>query len=133
MRIRTEMDKNSVSQIAQKALRNSFYVGIPILIACSFVDFSFALGFIVGFFIGIANLFMLYSSVIKGIMLSPDKAKRHMMISYPLRFLSDYVSYGLYGLERGNESSDAPCWFYCYPDDHDRYDHIYVKGRGRFV
>ncbi len=81
------MNRNSVSQIALKALRNSFFVGIPILIACSFVDFSFALGFIVGFFIGIANLFMLYSAVLKGIMLSPEKAKRHMMISYPLRFL----------------------------------------------
>ncbi len=81
------MNRHSVQQIALKSLRNSFFVGAPVLIICAFVDFSFALGFIVGFFIGIANLFMLYSSVLKGIMLSPDKAKRHMMVSYPLRFL----------------------------------------------
>ena len=88
------MNKNSVSQIALKALRNSFFVGIPVLIVCSFFNFSLALGFIVGFLIGIANLFMLYNSVLKGVLLSPERAKRHMMISYPLRFIVTAVLMG---------------------------------------
>ena len=80
------MNSNSVPQIALKALRNIFFVGVPGLIICAFVDLYLALGFMAGLLICIANLFMLYSAVLKVIMLSPDKARRNMMIYYPLRF-----------------------------------------------
>lgn len=81
------MENNSVGQIAVKALRNSFFAGFAGLVICSFFDYSIALGFITGFFIGIANLFLLYTSVRKSILLTPERAKRQMLISYPIRFI----------------------------------------------
>jgi hypothetical protein len=80
------MNSNSVPQIALKALRNIFFVGVPGLILCAFVDLYLALGFMAGLLICIANLYMLYGSVLKAVMLSPVKARRNMMIYYPLRF-----------------------------------------------
>lgn len=82
------MNRVSTTEIAQKALRNTIIMGLTGLAICSFVDFTYLLGFIAGLFIGIANLFMLYSSVQKCVLLSPDKAKRHMLISYPVRFIA---------------------------------------------
>lgn len=82
------MDKVSITQIAQKALRNTIIVGFFGLAICSFVDFTYLLGFIAGFLIGIANLFLLYRSVQKCVLLSPDKAKRYMLIAYPIRFVA---------------------------------------------
>jgi hypothetical protein len=88
------MDKNSIGLIAVKALRNSFIFGFIGYIICSFFSFHLALGFAVGFFIGIANLFMLYTSVLKCILLSPDRAKRKMMLSYPIRFIMTMLMMG---------------------------------------
>jgi hypothetical protein len=81
------MENNTVGHIAVKALRNSFFAGFGGLVICSFFDLYIALGFIVGFFIGIGNLFMLYNSVRKCIILSPEDAKRKMLISYPIRLI----------------------------------------------
>ncbi len=88
------MENNSVGRIAVKALRNSLIAGFIGLVICSFFDFAFALGFIAGFFIGIANLFMLYRSVLKCVLLSPDQAKRQMLISYPVRFITTMLFMG---------------------------------------
>lgn len=81
------MDKVSTTQIAQKALRNTLIIGFFGFAICSFVDSTYLLGFIAGFLIGIANLFLLYRSVQRCVHLSPDKAKRYMLISYPVRYI----------------------------------------------
>ncbi|MBE9531550.1 MAG: ATP synthase subunit I [Proteobacteria bacterium] len=88
------MDKNTVGHIALKALRNSFFAGFAGLIICSFFDYYIALGFIVGFFIGIANLFMLYNSVRKCLILTPEQAKRKMLVSYPVRLILTFCLMG---------------------------------------
>jgi hypothetical protein len=90
----TMTDKNTVGPIAVKALRNSFIFGLIGFVICSLFSFSLALGFVVGFLIGIANLFLLYSAAMKSMILSPEQAKRKMLTSYPFRFLITLVLMG---------------------------------------
>ncbi|MEE8573984.1 MAG: ATP synthase subunit I [Thermodesulfobacteriota bacterium] len=54
---------------------------------CSYFSMKLAVGYGVGFLLGFLNFSLLFRSVVKGVMLTPEKAGRFMSRRYSIRFL----------------------------------------------